>query len=92
MMSHCSHNTEHTVEYNSKDECGQNDRSAVTSSTVSLCSHSSEMQLRTARSDAFLGISLIWIFWIATASSQDWRKFVPMSAYDPQQNRALIRH
>jgi hypothetical protein len=34
-------------------------------------------------------MSLIWIFWIAKASSQDWRKFVPMFASDPQQNYAL---
>jgi len=44
-MSHCSRNTKHTDEYNSKDECGQNDRSAVASSIISLCSHSGEMQL-----------------------------------------------
>jgi hypothetical protein len=47
-MSHRSRNNEHTDEYNSKDGCGQNDIFTVASGIISLCSHGSEMQLRTA--------------------------------------------
>ena len=91
-MSHCSYNNEHTDEYISKEECGQKGRFAVASSTIGSCSHGSKMQLRTAWSNAFLSMSPTWIFWIAKASSQDWRKFVSMSDSDPQQICALKWH